>query len=101
MADITVYKRIRPRKTDLLQKSPLSSKKTYVLLNSNYENLSLQQLKYVYLVFHLQITDDAKPYILHQVASGVNYLHAEQIIHQDLKPANILVGKYISVLYVL
>lgn len=40
-----------------------------------------------------QISDDAKPYILYQVASGCHYLHDEEIVHQDLKPANILVEK--------
>ena len=38
-----------------------------------------------------QIVDDVKYFILNQVANGCNFLHEEMIVHQDLKPANILV----------
>ena len=28
--------------------------------------------------------------LAHQVAAGMNFLHAERIVHQDLKPSNVL-----------
>lgn len=31
--------------------------------------------------------------VLHQLASGLNYLHSLKIVHRDLKPQNILVGE--------
>ena len=31
--------------------------------------------------------------LAHQVAAGMNFLHAEKLVHQDLKPSNVLLSE--------
>ena len=64
--------------------------------NSILESIFINDRHYAvidcYILNHLfQIVDDVKYFILNQVANGCNFLHEEMIVHQDLKPANILV----------
>ena len=47
-----------------------------------------------------QITEQEVRKIIHDVASGLEYLHSNNIIHQDIKPANILqdaMGNYVII----
>lgn len=44
------------------------------------------------IVRHKRINEPLTRKIMHQVLSGIAYLHEQSVIHRDIKPENILVN---------
>ncbi|XP_002734111.2 uncharacterized protein LOC100374872 [Saccoglossus kowalevskii] len=90
--EVQIHSRIRhPNIVQLM--ATAVEKNTMIIVSEYIDGPNMDDLLFTGEHIEFNIPNDRKPYITKQLCQAISYMHENNIIHQDIKPANILIAK--------
>ena len=87
MTELEILSKINNK--NIVKLKQVVSSKNSVYLIMDYVSVNLREL----IESEEQLTHEQVKFIIYQILQAINYLHSTKIVHRNIKPENILIGK--------